>query len=129
MMENEMKKKIVTVLAVCVVMMFTGGAIAGAVDSLRLGQDIQDMSKNPAKKKQMVVEGGKINLKGNTCMNCHSEKTYEKKKAPKAGDTHYVTRDGKVTETVASRRYFCDQCHAPQVNAEPLVENTFQGAK
>ncbi len=143
-----MKKKIVTLLAVCVVMMFTGGAIAGAVDSLRLGQDLQDMSKEPAKKKQMVVEGGiersyaiqppviphsidkdKINLKGNTCMNCHSEKTYEKKKAPKAGDTHYVNRDGKVTETVASRRYFCDQCHAPQVNAEPLVENTFQGAK
>ncbi len=143
-----MKKRIVTLLAVCVVLMFTGGAIAGTVDSLRLGQDLQDMSKQPVKKKQMVVEGGiersyaiqppviphkidkdKINLKANTCMNCHSEKTYEKKKAPKAGDSHYTTRDGTVTKKVASRRYFCNQCHAPQVSAEPLVENTFEGAK
>ena len=143
-----MKKTIVTFVAACVIMLFTGGVIAGAVDSLRLGQDIQEDSKKPAKKKQLVVEGGiersykiqppviphsidkdKINLKANTCMNCHSEKTYKQKKAPKAGDTHYLDRDGNKTEKVASRRYFCDQCHAPQVNAEPLVENTFEGAK
>jgi len=143
-----MKKTIVTFVAACVIMLFTGGVIAGAVDSLRLGQDLQEDSKKPTKKKQLVVEGGiersykiqppviphsidkdKINLKANTCMNCHSEKTYKQKKAPKAGDTHYLDRDGKTTKTVASRRYFCNQCHAPQVNAEPLVENTFKGAK
>ena len=143
-----MKKRIVTLLAVCVVVMFTGGAIAGAVDSLRLGQGLQNNSKEPARKTQLVVEGGiersykiqppviphkidkdKIDLKANTCMNCHSEKTYKQKKAPKAGDTHYTDRDGNVTKTVASRRYFCNQCHAPQVVAEPLVENTFEGAK
>jgi cytochrome c-type protein NapB len=147
MTEKEMKKRIVTLLAVCAVM-FTGGAIAGAVDSLRMGQDLQDNAKEPAKKKQAVVQGGiersykiqppviphkvdkdRIDLKANTCMNCHSEKTYKQKKAPKAGESHYTDRDGKVTETVASRRYFCNQCHAPQVVAEPLVENTFQGAK
>ena len=141
-----MKKRIVTLLAVCV--MFTGGAIAGAVDSLRLGQDLEENSKEPAKKEQAVVQGGiersykiqppviphkidkdKIDLKANTCMNCHSEKTYKQKKAPKAGDTHYTDRDGKVTTKVASRRYFCNQCHAPQVVAQPLVENNFEGAK
>ena len=142
-----MKKRIVTLLAVCAVI-FTGGAIAGAVDSLRMGQDLQDNAKEPAKKKQAVVQGGiersykiqppviphkidkdRIDLKANTCMNCHSEKTYIQKKAPKAGESHYIDRDGKVTQTIASRRYFCNQCHAPQVVAEPLVENTFQGAK
>lgn len=142
-----MKKRIVTFLAVCAVV-FAGGAIAGAVDSLRLGQDIADNSKEPTKKEQMVVKGGiersykiqppviphkidkdKIDLKANTCMNCHSEKTYKQKNAPKAGESHYTDRDGNVTETVASRRYFCNQCHAPQVGADPLVENTFVGAK
>ncbi|OAD21154.1 periplasmiC nitrate reductase, diheme cytochrome c subunit, partial [Candidatus Thiomargarita nelsonii] len=27
---------------------------------------------------------------------------------------------------IAPLRYFCTQCHAPQVDAKPLVENTFQ---
>ena len=62
-------------------------------------------------------------------MNCHSEKTFEQKKAPRVGDSHYLSRDGKVLETLSSRRYFCNQCHATQLNAEPLVENIFQGAK
>lgn len=75
------------------------------------------------------IDKDTINLKTNTCMKCHSEKTYLQKKAPKAGDSHYVSRDGKVLETISSRRYFCNQCHAPQLNAEPIVNNEFQGAK
>ncbi|MCB1758496.1 MAG: nitrate reductase cytochrome c-type subunit [Gammaproteobacteria bacterium] len=143
-----MKKTIVTILSALVVLLFTGTVMAGAVDSLRLGQPLDDNAKEPMKKKPLVVKGGiersykqqppvvphkidkdEINLKVNTCMNCHSEKTYESKKAPKVGDSHYVTRDGKVQETISSRRYFCNQCHAPQVTADPLVENTFEGAK
>lgn len=142
-----MKKTFITLLAVLAALVFTGAAIAG-VSSLRGEQEILDTAKKASKKKQMIVEGGiersyklqppviphkidkeKINLKMNTCMKCHSEKTYEKKKAPKIGDSHYVARDGKVLETLSSRRYFCSQCHAPQVNADPLVENTFEGAK
>lgn len=141
-----MKKTIVTLVAASVFMAFAGLAVA-AVDSLR-GQGLTDMSKEPAKQKQLLVEGGiqrsfkeqppviphttdkdEINLNVNTCMNCHSEKTYVQKKAPKAGDSHYVARDGKVQKTLASRRYFCNQCHAIQVNAEPLVENNFEGAQ
>ncbi len=142
-----MKKIFVTLLAALAVMMFTGSAVAG-VTSLRGNQDIPDMSKKPAKRKLMVVEGGiersykqqppmiphkidkdKINLKSNTCMNCHSEKTYEAKKAPKVGDSHYIGRDDKVQKTVSSRRYFCNQCHAPQINADALVDNSFDGVK
>ena len=141
-----MKNTLVTFIAALLVFVFTGVAFA-AVDSLR-GQDLTEMSKEPAKKKQLLVEGGiersfkqqppviphttdkdEINLNVNTCMNCHSEKTYVQKNAPRVGDTHYQDRDGKMLKTLASRRYFCNQCHATQVNAEPLVENEFEGAQ
>ncbi len=142
-----MKKTIVTLMVALAVVMFTGSAISG-VTSLRGGQDLSADAKNPAKTKQTTADGGfdrsykiqppmiphkidkdKINLKTNTCLKCHSAKTFEKKKAPKAGDSHYSDRDGKKTEKVASRRYFCNQCHALQKDAAPIVDNTFEGAK
>jgi len=142
-----MKKVTVTLMVAMVISMFAGGAFSG-VTSLRGDKELTAPSDESDSRKQIVVKGGMersykiqppviphkidkdtINLKTNTCMNCHSEKTYEAKKAPKVGDTHYVTRDGKVQETISSRRYFCNQCHAPQLNAEPLVNNQFEGAK
>jgi cytochrome c-type protein NapB len=146
-MEIEMKKVIVTLLVAMVTLLFAGGAFSG-VTSLRGDRDLTaDADENPMRK-QVITEGGversykiqppviphkidkeTINLKTNTCMKCHSEKTYEQKKAPKVGDSHYVARDGKVLETVSTRRYFCNQCHAPQLNAEPIVINRFEGAK
>lgn len=76
-----------------------------------------------------TVDKYRITLKGNGCLKCHSEKAYKKEKAPKVGDSHYVDRDGKTLKTVSSRRYFCSQCHAPQVKSEPLVENVFEGVE
>ena len=146
-MEIKMKKVIATLMVALVTLMFTGAALSG-VASLRGESELTADSEKSAKRKQVITQGGversykiqppmiphkidkeTINLKTNTCMKCHSEKTYEQKKAPKVGDSHYVTRDGKVQETVSSRRYFCNQCHAPQLNADPLVENQFEGAK
>ncbi len=142
-----MKKAIMTVVVTVATLLFAGGAVSG-VNSLRGDKSLTDLSDKAAKHKPVVVEGGiernykiqppliphkidkeKINLKVNTCLKCHSEKTYKKKKAPKVGDSHYITRDGKVQETISSRRYFCNQCHAPQTDAQPLVENIFEGAK
>ncbi len=148
-MEIEMKKSIVTMLVAVVTLVFAGAAASDTM-SLRGGQPIEDDSKAPAKAKMVIKEGGlersfktappsvphkidkeQINLKVNTCMKCHSAETYKKEKAPQAGKdgSHYLDRNGKKTAKVASRRYFCDQCHAPQVDKAPLVENTFQGAK
>lgn len=144
-----MKKSITFLLIAMVTIVFSGLATADVgVEFLRGNQELMDASKAADDKKQMVVKGSiersykiqppmiphkidkeEINMKVNTCMKCHSEKTYKEKNAPKAGDSHYVSRDGKVLETVSSRRYFCNQCHAPQVDAAPLVENTFVGAK
>ena len=144
-----MKKSILTMLVAMVTLVFAGAAFSGA-QSLRLGQPIDDGAKAPAKAKMIVKQGGiersykiqppsiphkiekeQINLKVNTCMKCHSAETFKKEKAPQAGKdgSHYLDRNGKKTAKVASRRYFCDQCHAVQLDKAPLVENTFQGAK
>jgi len=71
------------------------------------------------------VDRYKVNLKSNKCLSCHGWKNYRKEKATKISLTHYETRDGKALSDVSPRRYFCDQCHAPQTNAEPLIDNVF----
>ncbi len=115
------------------------------VSSLR-GKNALDAEAKPVtKKKQIKTASGiernwelqppsiphdiskeRITLKGNTCMKCHSEANHEKEKAPAVSKSHYVTRDMKVLDKLSSRRYFCVQCHAPQADVEPLVENSFE---
>jgi cytochrome c-type protein NapB len=68
-----------------------------------------------------------INLETNQCMDCHSAATYQKKKAPKVGDSHFVTREGQKLDEASAARHNCVQCHVPQVDAPPLVDNAFQG--
>lgn len=72
------------------------------------------------------IQGYKINLKYNKCMSCHSWTKYKEAEATKISQSHFEDRENNVTANVAARRYFCTQCHVPQVNAKPLVENTFQ---
>ena len=59
----------------------------------------------------------------NDCLDCHGEKDSD---APMPYKSHYTDRNGKTTESISSRWYFCDQCHVGQVDEKPLVENTFQ---
>ena len=68
-----------------------------------------------------------INLEGNQCLDCHSAATYQKKKAPKIGDSPFLDREGKKQPEATGVRYNCVQCHVPQVDAPPLVDNTFKG--
>lgn len=67
-----------------------------------------------------------LTLEENQCLSCHDEANYKKKKAPRIGKNHFQTKDGKITKNFDQSRYFCTQCHAPQFDAPPLVENTFQ---
>jgi len=132
--------------AVAAFSMSAGSAMAD-MSSLR-GGDLTSASAEPAKMKLMEVKGGiersfkeqppmvphevdkyEVNLKVNGCLKCHSEATYEKEKAPKIGASHYLDRDGKVLDTLSSRRYFCNQCHVPQLSGDPLVENLFEGRR
>lgn len=63
----------------------------------------------------------------NQCLSCHDQANFEKKQAPLIGESHFAEADGQSTGTLDSRRWFCNQCHVPQHDAPPLVENVFEG--
>ncbi|MND01550.1 Periplasmic nitrate reductase, electron transfer subunit precursor [compost metagenome] len=62
-------------------------------------------------------------------MVCHGTKGAPRSGATPVSGTHYVDRENNLLPNVSARRYFCLQCHVPQFDAEPLVENTFRKAK
>jgi len=73
-----------------------------------------------------------ITAEDNQCMDCHDKRKLLKrkwrqgKKLPMPDD-HYGTFEKKGgAEDVAGARYNCTQCHVPQSNAQPLVDNTFR---
>ncbi len=68
-----------------------------------------------------------ITLEENQCLSCHGADTYKKKNAPKVGDSHFRDRNGNLLQEASAGRHNCVQCHVPQVDAPPLVGNTFQG--
>lgn len=72
------------------------------------------------------VQGYRINLKFNKCMSCHSWTKYKEAGATKISQSHFEDRNNNVMANVAARRYFCTQCHVPQTDAKPIVENTFE---
>ena len=73
-----------------------------------------------------TVEGYTVNMNVNKCLTCHSWANYREKKATKISQTHFTDREGHDLANVSANRYFCSQCHAPQANARPLVENEFK---
>ncbi len=66
-----------------------------------------------------------VTLQENQCLECHSLENYKKKKSPRIGDNHF--RDRKPTGELSMAYHACQLCHAPQVDAKPLVQNTFKG--
>lgn len=67
-----------------------------------------------------------IDTRQNKCLTCHSWSTYRQSHATKISLTHFRDRGGTETSDIAPQRYFCTQCHVPQMDAEPLVGNSFQ---
>ena len=144
-----MKKIILIAITACGIFFTAAPTIANeSISSLRGVHDINSASEQATKKKRISQKGGfersykqqppmiphkidkeSITLSGNTCMKCHSKATHKKEKAPMVGKSHFTERDGTVSEKISTRRYFCRQCHAPQVEASPLVSNQFDGAK
>ena len=139
--------KYVITLAAIVGFAFTLQAPAAEVSSLRGPIEIDEDTKAPDMKKYpkdgqpiardyvqqppMVphaIDRYKINLKSNKCLGCHSWANYRQYDATKISQTHFEDRDANVLANVSARRYFCTQCHVPQANAKPLVENEFKPA-
>lgn len=75
------------------------------------------------------IKGYKINHRSNKCLTCHAWDRYKISGATKISLTHFIDRDGVELDHVSPRRYFCVQCHVPQSDATPLVENNFKPIK
>ena len=71
------------------------------------------------------IRGYRIDLNSNKCMSCHSRKAVGLSQAPMVSVTHFMNRVGQVLSVVTAQRYFCHQCHVPQLSVSPLVENMF----
>ena len=72
-----------------------------------------------------TVEQYQIDLRTNQCLSCHDWTKAGERDAPTLSMTHYLDRNGRELDHIAGTRYFCNQCHVPQVDARALVENVF----
>lgn len=72
------------------------------------------------------IEGYQVTRNFNKCLSCHSWANYKKSGATKVSQTHFEDRERSIRANIAGTRYFCTQCHVPQADAQPLVENTFE---
>lgn len=101
------------------------------VDMFRPEKDQNTIPRNFDKQPPLIphsIKGYNITQNFNKCMDCHSIERAAETKATKVGDSHYLDRDGKKHANISPRRYFCMQCHVPQFDAKPLVENTYKPA-
>ena len=72
-----------------------------------------------------AVDQYQIDKAVNQCLGCHDWTNAGAKNAPTLSMTHYLDREGRQGDEIAGTRWFCNQCHVPQMGADPLVENTF----
>jgi nitrate reductase (cytochrome), electron transfer subunit len=72
------------------------------------------------------IDGYQLDRDVNRCLFCHARTRIEETRAIPLSVTHYMDRDGNVRGDVSPRRYFCTQCHVPQDDVKPLVENRFE---
>ena len=68
-----------------------------------------------------------ITISENQCMDCHSLENYQEKKSPKLVDSHLTASSDGTRKVLMMDRYQCNSCHVAQVDAKPLVTNTFVG--
>jgi cytochrome c-type protein NapB len=140
---NEMKKIIYSFFLLAFILVFAASLSAEEkYKSLRGGTDIpagsnptvgmdwqpkdSSMSRTFVHQPPLIphaMEDYGISTSANDCLDCHGAKDAD---APMPHKSHYTDRDGKATKSVSARWYFCDQCHVGQVDAKPLVKNTFQ---
>jgi nitrate reductase (cytochrome), electron transfer subunit len=71
------------------------------------------------------IQGYQIDRNASRCLACHSRAATGESQAPMVSITHFMDRDGQFLAAVSPWRYFCNQCHVPQQEVEPLVGNDF----
>lgn len=71
------------------------------------------------------IAGYEVSLRGNKCLSCHSRQRSVETGAPMVSISHFMDRDLQVLSDISPRRYFCTQCHVPQMLITPPVGNDF----
>jgi cytochrome c-type protein NapB len=72
------------------------------------------------------IDNYQIDLFVNKCLTCHSRTAVAISQAPMVSVTHFQNREGQVLAAVTPRRFFCTQCHVPQLDIQPIVGNDFK---
>lgn len=68
-----------------------------------------------------------ITKNNNACIGCHMPEVAQSMGATPIPKTHFMDfRSQKMLDHLAQQRFNCSQCHVPQANLKPLVENKFQ---
>ena len=91
----------------------------------------QRMQRNYRQQPPLIPHGiaqYQIDLRTNQCLTCHDWTNAGERNAPTLSMTHYLDRNGKELDHIAGTRYFCNQCHVPQVDAPDLVRNVFRSS-
>jgi cytochrome c-type protein NapB len=108
-----------------------GAAAPGAADAPpqpHKYQDQEPLVRNYPQQPPLIphkTRDYKINLRSNKCLTCHHPSRAPEFAAPRVPDSHFKDREGRALQHVSPRRYFCVQCHVPQSDARPLVNNAF----
>lgn len=103
--------------------------VSAAEEMKRIPKDRETIERDYLHQPPLIphqIRGYQVDLHSNKCLSCHSWKNYKQAGATKISMTHFETRDGQQLSDVSPRRYFCNQCHVPQADAKPLVENQFK---
>ena len=75
------------------------------------------------------IENYQVDKNFNKCMSCHGRDRVPDSQAPMVSVTHFMDRDNNFRSEISPRRYFCTQCHVPQMDVRNRVENTFIDAE
>ena len=75
------------------------------------------------------IENYQVDRNFNKCMTCHGRNRVQESQAPMVSVTHFMDRDTNFLAEISPRRYFCTQCHVPQMEVNPPVRNTFVDAE
>ena len=101
------------------------------VEMFRPEKDKDTIPRNFQKQPPLIphsIKGYVITKNFNKCMDCHSKERAAETGATLVAKSHYLDREDKKSANISPRRYFCHQCHVPQYDAKPLVENTYKPA-
>jgi cytochrome c-type protein NapB len=100
------------------------------VDQYQQGPDQGPIPRDYVQQPPLIphkIDGYRIDLNFNKCMDCHAWSKAKEAGATKVSLTHFRDRaSGAELANISPARYFCNQCHVPQVDAKPLVGNGFK---